>query len=78
MFAAACLREAFGAARFGEFDALRHLRLSGTSALYWEEGAEAGVPSRHIFERRDVPLSRRRWQFDVRREHQAPVDREEG
>ena len=78
VIAAACLREAFAAARFAEFDALRHLRLSGTSALYWEGGAEAGIPSRHIFERRDVLLSRRRWQFDVRREHQAPVDREEG
>jgi hypothetical protein len=75
---AASLREAFAAAQFAEFDALHHLKPSGTPALYWEDGAEAGIPSRHVFERRDVPLSRRRWQFDVRQEHHAPLDREEG
>lgn len=74
----ASLCEAFKAARFAAFNALRFLKPSGTPALYWEDGADAGIPSQHIFERRDVPLSRRRWQFDVRREHQAPADKQEG
>lgn len=71
------VREAFETARFAELDALRHLRTSGPPALYWEDGAEAGLDAHDTFERRDVPLSRHRWQFDLRREHHAPL-REEG
>jgi len=47
-----------------------------TPDLYWESGTEAGLAAHHTFERRDVPLSRRRWQFDARREHHAPMDKE--
>ena len=74
---ASSIREAFATARFAKLDELQHLRLSGPPALYWEEGAQAGLPPRHTFERRDVPLSRRRWQFDVRREYQAALGEEE-
>ncbi|MEW6220902.1 MAG: hypothetical protein AB1634_15405 [Thermodesulfobacteriota bacterium] len=72
------VREALEKAQFASlagFD-LRALRPAGPSALYWEEGAQAGVEVRHTFVRRDVPLSRRRWQFDTRREHQAALDGE--
>ena len=73
---AASLREAFAAARFSQLGALRHLRISGPPALYWDDGAEAGLAVHQTFERRDVPLSRRRWQFETRREHQAPMGEE--
>ncbi len=71
------VRDAFATARFAGLDELRHLRLSGPPALYWEDGAEVGLSARHTIDRRDVPLSRRRWQFDSRREHHAPLDQEE-
>jgi CRISPR system Cascade subunit CasD len=73
---AATVREALGAARFADLDELCHLRISGQPALYWEDGAAAGLEPQHTFERRDVPLSRRRWQFDVRREHHAALGEE--
>ncbi|MEW6489315.1 MAG: type I-E CRISPR-associated protein Cas5/CasD [Thermodesulfobacteriota bacterium] len=70
---ATSIRAAFEAARFANLEELRHLPVSGPPALYWEDGAQAGLDPRHTFERRDVPLSRRRWQFDVRREHHSPL-----
>lgn len=73
---AASLREAFAAARFSQLEALRHLRISGPPALYWDDGAEAGLAVHQTFERRDVPLSRRRWQFENRRENYAPMGEE--
>jgi CRISPR system Cascade subunit CasD len=73
---AASIREAFAAARFSEFEALRHLKISGPPGLYWDDGAEAGLAPHQTFERRDIPLSRRRWQFDTRREHHAPMGEE--
>lgn len=39
--------------------------------LYWEKDMDSGIAEEHIFERRDVPLSRQRWQFDVRKEYHA-------
>lgn len=39
--------------------------------LYWEKDMNSGIVEEHIFERRDVPLSRQRWQFDVRKEYHA-------
>jgi CRISPR system Cascade subunit CasD len=73
---AASVREAFAVARFCEFDALRHLGISRPPDLFWEDGADAGLASHETFERRDVPLSRRRWQFETRREHYAPLNEE--
>ena len=70
------IREAFESASFGQGDLLAQLRPAG-KGLYWEDGAEAGAASLHTFERRDVPLSRRRWQFDLRREHHSPLPEEE-
>jgi CRISPR system Cascade subunit CasD len=70
------VREAFTKARFTHIDELRLLPLVDKSLLYWEEGAEPGVEPHHIFERRDVNLSRKRWQFDVRREYHATYPEE--
>lgn len=48
--------------------------------LFWEEGMEAGLSDGvQSVPRRDHPLSRRRWQFRDRTEHQAVLaPREEG
>ena len=40
--------------------------------LYWEKDGDAGLKAQQAFERRDVPLSRKRWQFDTRLEYYAP------
>lgn len=65
------LRDAFSKAKFADPDELRQVPASGKPILYWEAGTKSGIDAQHIFERRDVPLSRRRWQFDVRREYHA-------
>ncbi|HOX57830.1 MAG TPA: type I-E CRISPR-associated protein Cas5/CasD [Verrucomicrobiota bacterium] len=70
------VRDAFAAAQFAEFDGLGRIHPSGPPVLFWEDGAEAGLSARQTSERRDVPLSRRRWQFDTRREHSAPIGEE--
>lgn len=49
------------------------LRAASQNSLFWDEGAASGVTGLHTFERRDMPLSRKRWQFDVRREHQGSI-----
>jgi len=69
------VKEALSKANFNDIDgfAIKYLRPSGPPALYWEEGAESGVDAEHTFERRDMPISRHRWQFDVRREHYASL-----
>ncbi|MDP2906149.1 MAG: type I-E CRISPR-associated protein Cas5/CasD [Candidatus Omnitrophota bacterium] len=46
---------------------------AGQKTLYWEDCDGAGIDYQHIFERRDITLSRGRWQFDVRRERQAAL-----
>ena len=46
----------------------------GQRELYWEEGMDmSNIVAKERFERRDVPLSRIRWQFDTRKEHHAPM-----
>lgn len=66
------LKETLKMAKFSDFNELQYLPRIGTRALYWEDGAKSGLPAQHTFQRRDVPLSRKRWQFDVRHEHHAP------
>jgi len=75
--AADTLLEALRKAKFTDFVELRNLPDTGKSALYWEENANAGIQPQHTFERRDIPLSRLRWQFDVRREYHASYPAEE-
>ncbi|MCK9555188.1 type I-E CRISPR-associated protein Cas5/CasD [bacterium] len=45
----------------------------GQKMLYWDEDAIAGVIQEHVFERRDIPLSRGRWQFSTRKECHAAL-----
>jgi CRISPR system Cascade subunit CasD len=70
------LRDAFKKAKFTDIEGLRWLPTIGKPALYWEEGAKIGIEPQHVFERRDIPLSRKRWQFDVRQEYQASYQEE--
>jgi len=46
--------------------------------VYWDDGITSGYEKDHVhvITRRDVPLSRKRWQFSERREHYASVGRE--
>lgn len=48
-----------------------------SSLVYWE-GEQGGYEREQVITRRDVPLSRKRWQFSERKENFATVRREEG
>jgi CRISPR system Cascade subunit CasD len=65
------LREAFHSARFEDTIFLNSLPGSETVNVYWEGAETNGYTAVHTIERRDSPLSRRRWQFAVRSEHYA-------
>jgi len=47
--------------------------LSDKSSVYWEEPAQSGLRCLKSVQRRDVPLSRRRWQFTMREEFSADI-----
>lgn len=47
--------------------------LSDKSSVYWEEPAQSGLRCLKSVRRRDVPLSRRRWQFTTREEFSADI-----
>lgn len=49
---------------------------SSQIGVYWEDGVESGYEREHVITRRDMPLSRKRWQFAERRENYAGVRRE--
>lgn len=65
--------EALSKANFAKW---KRLPGNGQGELYWEEGAESGMQPQHTFVRRDLPISRKRWQFDVRQEHHASLLKE--
>jgi len=71
---ASSLVEAFAAAGFATPDGLVTLPGQGRRSLFWDEDGDAGVPPERTEVRRDSPVSRRRWQFAVRREHQATLE----
>lgn len=50
----------------------------GTPTYCWDDGAETQLEEQHTFFRRDGILSRARWQFEVRREHQGYLPKGEG
>lgn len=45
----------------------------GQKMLYWDDCDTPGLEVQHTFERRDLPLSRCRWQFDTRKERHAAL-----
>lgn len=48
-----------------------------TTGVYWEDGVDSGYGKDHIITRRDMLLSRKRWQFAERRECYSGNQREE-
>lgn len=71
------LIEALSNAKFADLEELCNLPITGRATLYWEDGADPGTEPQQIFERRDVPVSRKRWQYTVRREYQASYAKED-
>ena len=71
---ASSLVRAFAAARLDSPGGVTPQAASGRRMLYWEDGCEPGVPAERTEFRRDSPVSRRRWQFEVRREHHATLE----
>jgi len=69
---AATLREAFDACP-PDTESLDGLRWDEVPRIYWEglTAQEAGFSEWLTSQRRDLPLSRRRWQFRSREEHQG-------
>jgi CRISPR system Cascade subunit CasD len=65
---AATLREAIEAVAFGdEFSGM--IVATGPAAVFWEDDVESGLERQQVIIRRDVPSSRKRWQFGERREN---------
>ncbi|MBF0494581.1 MAG: type I-E CRISPR-associated protein Cas5/CasD [Candidatus Omnitrophica bacterium] len=64
------LVDAVGKVRFLDMVPLG-FKHSGHRNLYWDDDGTAGIEQHNIFERRDFPLSRGRWQFDTRKERHA-------
>lgn len=76
LVAAETLQSAFDGVTFADLD----LPLADAVVLqYWESDTAAGIAPLQTITRRDLPISRRRWQFGERREDQAllPRDRED-
>lgn len=69
---AVSLREALAKGSFLDIQSLG-FKSVGQKMLYWDEDAAAGIALQNVFERRDLPLSRGRWQFDTRKERYAAV-----
>lgn len=69
---AATLKDAFVAVSFGDESSIE-LSWDRPVAFYWEESEaeRAGMAPLKTFIRRDVPLSRKHWQFTDRSEHFA-------
>ena len=66
------LPAAFELADFNDGDILDGLKRPDRATLYWEVGVETGdLKALYTFTRRDLPLSRRRWQFAERSEQQG-------
>ena len=68
------ISEAFSKALFKDKEILRYLPKSTKATLYWEGEEDSGLPSLHTITRRDLPLSRTRWQFINRTEHYSTYD----
>jgi CRISPR system Cascade subunit CasD len=68
---AGTIREAIQKAEF-KFLEVEAIPGKQNPMLYWEKNENAGLEPQQAFERRDIPLSRKRWQFDTRLEYYAP------
>jgi CRISPR system Cascade subunit CasD len=50
-------------------DELADIIPNGVSSVYWEDDSASGLERHQVITRRDAPRSRKRWQFDERREN---------
>ncbi|MHB1013907.1 MAG: type I-E CRISPR-associated protein Cas5/CasD [Desulfurivibrionaceae bacterium] len=70
---AATLREAIETATFD--DELSDIMVAGPAAVFWEDDGESGLERQQVITRRDVPISRKRWQFGERRENCGTMEK---
>ena len=68
---------AFSSAHFKDAPFLHLLESAKDVRVFWE-GDDAGFDSVHTVQRRDEPISRRRWQFGNRTEHYAMIPKSTG
>ncbi|MFQ5433142.1 MAG: type I-E CRISPR-associated protein Cas5/CasD [Nitrospinota bacterium] len=67
------IKAAFDAAEFHD-EFLNGLKMLKTKRYYWDSHPDAGLEPMQTFTRRDLPTSRRRWQFADRHEHYSGGD----
>ena len=72
------LSGALSSAHFNDAPFIARLEPEGDTRIFWEGEADEGFASVHTVQRRDDPLSRRRWQFGNRTEHSAMIRKTTG
>jgi len=72
------ISEAFSQVRFPDYQFLKKLNPSGDIRIYWEDDDNTGYKSIHTVQRRDDPLSRKRWQFGNRTEQYTMIPKSPG
>ncbi len=69
---------ALSTAHFKDAPFIARLESDSDVRIFWEGDMDAGFPSVHTVQRRDDPLSRKRWQFGNRTEHSAMIRKPAG
>lgn len=72
VLSAANLMEAFSVSDFKCLKEMDTFKKTGRR-IYWENTIEAGINVELTFTRKDMPLSRKRWQFEARVENHAEM-----
>jgi CRISPR system Cascade subunit CasD len=72
------MSDAFSKAGLPDNQFLNDLNLSGDVRIYWEDDDNTGYEIIHTVQRRDNPLSRRRWQFGNRTERYTMIQKNPG
>ena len=72
------LSDALSIAQFNEGQFLAKMEADRDVRIFWEGDVNAGFTRVHTVQRRDDPLSRKRWQFKNRMEHSAMIRKSAG
>jgi CRISPR system Cascade subunit CasD len=72
------LSDALSSAQFYDGPFIARLQSDSDVRIFWEGDMDAGFASVHTVQRRDDPLSRKRWQFGNRTEHSAMIRKPAG
>lgn len=67
--------EALKTVAFG--DEFSEIISTGPAAVFWESERDSGLLRQQVITRRDVPISRKRWQFSERRENCGVIQQED-